>query len=160
MSSDTISKTAKNTIDSPPSEKVLVSSEPERKRAPKISVCDSSGACAPAGVPREFLPQGFIREPEGLNFDPAQTGPSSLTATVGTVGNVTVTYDTSLGASGLILAQQFLAVAHRPYIDMNTFFGINGGPVTVVISALGGKTDGSAGAYHYGCDFTSGGTLY
>jgi acylphosphatase len=119
-------------------------------------VCDTSGACGPVGVPREFLPQGATRSRSGSML----TGDPSLTATVGTVGSITVTYDTSLGAKGLALAQQFLGVALRPYIDMETFFGIKGGAVTVVIEALSGATDGSAGAYHNGCDFTSGGTLF
>ena len=71
-----------------------------------------------------------------------------------------MSYDPALGAQGLTLAQRFLAVCHRPYVDMEVFFSIAGGNVQVVIAALSGRTDGGAGAYHYGCDFTSGGTLY
>src|SRR6202023_3564561 len=41
-----------------------------------------------------------------------------------------------------------------------TFFGIAGGAVEVIVAPLSGKNDGSGGAYHYGCDFTSGGVLY
>ena len=50
--------------------------------------------------------------------------------------------------------------ANRPYLDMESFFGINGGAVQVIIAPLSGNNDGSGGAYHYGCDFVSGGTLY
>jgi hypothetical protein len=47
-----------------------------------------------------------------------------------------------------------------PYRDMEFFFGVAGGAVTVVIAPLSDANDGSGGAYHYGCDFTSGGVLY
>jgi hypothetical protein len=79
---------------------------------------------------------------------------------VGVVGNVTVSYDPSLGAPGLALAKQMLDVVAAPYKDMQTFFGIPGGPVTVIIVPKGGANDGTGGAYHYGCDFTSGNVLY
>lgn len=111
---------------------------------------------------REFLPKGAVRKqrtPEqmaavaGMAFDYPATK-------VGTVGNVTVYYDPSLGTSGLSLADRLLNEVNRPYQDMETFFGISGGTVDVVIVPLSGKNDGSGGAYHRGCDFTSGGTLY
>ena len=79
---------------------------------------------------------------------------------VGVTGNVTVAYDAALGAQGLSLAQQVLNAVTGPYNDMQSFFGIAGGAVEVVIAPLSGKNDGSGGAYHYGCDFTSAGVLY
>ena len=134
---------------------------------------DSSGSCGPIGVPREFAPEGFVRElvkgaarehqAESLARDLGGAPPLGLdfpATVVGTTGKVTVSYDPALGAQGLTLAQRFLAVCNRPYIDMEVFFGITGGNVQVVIASLGGRTDGGAGAYHYGCDFASGGTLY
>jgi hypothetical protein len=111
---------------------------------------------------REFLPQGakrMERSPEQL----AAAAPFRLdypAQQVGVVGNVTVAYDPSLGDQGLTLAQQLLNSVTGPYNDMQTFFGITGGAVEVVIAALSGNNDGSGGAYHYGCDFTSGGVLY
>jgi hypothetical protein len=35
-------------------------------------------------------------------------------------------------------------------------FGTTGGPVSVIVFALGGATDGSGGADHMGCDYTTG----
>jgi hypothetical protein len=79
---------------------------------------------------------------------------------VGVVGNITVSYDAALGAQGLALAQQLLGAVSWPYNDLQVYFGIAGGNVQVVIAPLSGNNDGSGGAYHYGCDFTSGGVLY
>src|SRR5262249_42834736 len=78
---------------------------------------------------------------------------------VGTVGQITVEYATSLGQNGQTLAQQLLAVVDPPYTEMASFFGVAGGAVTVVVAPLSGQNDGSGGAYHYGCHFTSGGVL-
>src|SRR5208283_317441 len=79
---------------------------------------------------------------------------------VGVVGHITVSYDPSLGGQGLTLATQMLAVVSAPYQQMQSNFATTGGPVTVVVAPLSGNNDGSGGAYHYGCDFTSGGVLY
>jgi hypothetical protein len=79
---------------------------------------------------------------------------------VGVAGNVTVSYDAALGAPGQAIAQQLLNAVAAPYDDIQTFFGIAGGSVEVVIAPLSDANDGSGGAYHYGCDFSSGGTLY
>jgi len=111
---------------------------------------------------REFLPPGGQRQPltpeqvasaaaSGLDYPATQ---------VGVVGNITVSYDSSLGAPGLALAQQLLSAVSGPYNDLQTFFGISGSAVQVLIAPLSGKNDGSGGAYHYGCNFTSGGVLY
>jgi hypothetical protein len=51
-------------------------------------------------------------------------------------------------------------VAEAPYHDMEAYFGVTGGQVNVVVAPLSGRNDGSGGAYHRGCDFSSGGTLY
>jgi hypothetical protein len=110
----------------------------------------------------ELLPHGGTRKersaeqiaaaaPLGLDYPATQ---------VGVVGNITVSYDPALGAQGLALAQQMLTSVAGPYTEMQEFFGIAGGAVNVVIAPLSGNNDGSGGAYHYGCDFTSGGVLY
>jgi hypothetical protein len=75
-------------------------------------------------------------------------------------GNVTVYYDPSLGAPGADIAQQILNRADQTYSDCQAFFSIPGKPVNVIIAAVNGATDGSGGAYHYGCNFDQGGTLY
>jgi len=111
---------------------------------------------------RELLPNGGKRKartPEeivavfGTSFDYPVTQ-------VGVAGNVTVYYDASLGGQGLALAQQLLNAATGPYNDMRTFFGISGSAVQAVVAPLSGNNDGSGGAYHYGCDFAAGSTLY
>jgi len=111
---------------------------------------------------REFLPPGGKRKartPEQiaaaapLSFDYAPTQ-------VGVVGEVTVSFDESLGPPGLALAQQLLSAVAGPYNDMQVFFGIAGSAVEIIIAPLSGKNDGSGGAYHHGCDFGTGGVLY
>ena len=105
---------------------------------------------------REFLPPAFVRKP----VEAAAAGLDYPSTEVGTAGNISVYYATSLGSSGETLAKELLGVVTGHYNDMETLFGVSGAAVTVVVAPLSGKNDGSGGAYHYGCDFTSGGTLY
>ncbi|HUA93612.1 MAG TPA: hypothetical protein VL991_13660 [Terracidiphilus sp.] len=112
---------------------------------------------------REFLPSGVTRPPrtaEQIAAAVATPGFDYPVTQVGVTGNITVSYDPSLGAQGLTLAQQLLNVVAGPYQQMQSVFGLAGGAVTVVVSPLSGKNDGSGGAYHHGCDFNSGGVLY
>jgi hypothetical protein len=119
-------------------------------------------APAPAAPIREFLPSEAIRAvPSAEQLNATQPLGFDYPATqVGVSGQVTVSYDSALGASGLALAQNLLKVVAAPYQQMMSIFGIAGGPVTVIVSPLSGKNDGSGGAYHYGCDFSSGGVIY
>jgi hypothetical protein len=84
------------------------------------------------------------------------------TQPVGTTpdGNVTLYYDPSLGPRGAQLAQQLLTTVGQTYADCQTFFNIPGQPINVIIAAVNNMTDGSGGAYHNSCLFTSGGNLY
>jgi len=111
---------------------------------------------------RELLPIGGKRKQRSSEEIAAAAGSGFdyPVTEVGVTGNVTVYYDASLGAPGLSLAQQLLKAVTGPYNDMQTFFGITGSPVAIVIAPLSGNNDGSGGAYHYGCEFTTGGTLY
>ena len=90
-----------------------------------------SGEAAPTN--REFLHTDFVRKPPeeaavaGLDY------PSTL---VGTVGNITVYYATSLGASGQTLATAMLGRVIGPYSDMEAWFGVSGAPVAVGNSIL------------------------
>src|SRR5438876_131400 len=70
-------------------------------------------------------------------------------------GNVTVYYDPSLGPPGASLAQQILASAAQTYSECQAFFNVPGQPVNVIIAPVNGPTDGSGGAYHYGCNFVA-----
>jgi len=117
---------------------------------------------APTANLRELIPPGGRRKtrsmdqinlaaPMGLDYPVTQ---------VGVAGSITVYYDPSLGSQGQALAQQMLNAVSGPYNDMQADFGVAGGATSVVIAPLSGKNDGSGGAYHYGCDFTSGGVLY
>jgi hypothetical protein len=106
---------------------------------------------------REFLP------PEASRTLPDRAGRLGLdypSTEVGSAGNITVSYATSLAADGQTLAQALLDRVTAAYDDMETSFGIPGAAVTVIVAPLSGNNDGSGGAYHWGCDFATGGTLY
>lgn len=105
----------------------------------------------------EFLHPTFVREPGAAA---AAGGFDYASKRVGVAGKVTVYYATSLHSAGHKLAKSMLRAVASPTNDMASFFGIPGQPVNVVVAPLSGKNDGSGGAYHYGCDFASGGTLY
>jgi hypothetical protein len=77
-----------------------------------------------------------------------------------TDGKVTVLYDPSLGPQGQTLAQQIFANAAQTYADSQAFFEIPGQPVNVIIAPVNGATNGTGGAYHYGCNFVAGSDLY
>src|ERR1022692_3616675 len=112
-------------------------------------------------VNREFLPSVAARQERTLaQMATAEPGFDYPFTQVGVTGNITVGYDPALGQQGLSLATQMLGAVGDPYSDMETYFGIAGGAVTVIVAPLSGKNDGSGGAYHGGCDFTSGGVLY
>ena len=64
---------------------------------------------------------------------------------VGVAGNITVYYDPDLGSEGEGLATNFLSLVTAPYEDMETYFGITGGPVSVVIAPLSKSHDGNGG---------------
>lgn len=69
---------------------------------------------------------------------------------------MTVYVDPSLGAPALQNAKDLLAAAGTVVQENNAIFGITGGPVDVIVFALNGQTDGTGGADHDGCDFTTG----
>jgi hypothetical protein len=76
-----------------------------------------------------------------------------------TNGLVTVYVDPTLGQPALQNAQDLVNDANR-VTDANTgFFGTPTGAVSVIIFALDGKTDGTGGADHTGCDFTTGAAI-
>jgi len=117
---------------------------------------------APGASLRELIPLGGRRKERSMDqiTSAARMGLDYPVTQVGVVGNITVYYDPALGSQGLALAQQMLHAVSAPYNDMQTDFGVAGGATSVVIAPLSGRNDGSGGAYHYGCNFTSGGVLY
>jgi len=74
-------------------------------------------------------------------------------------GRVTVFVDASLGKKALQNGRDLVADADRVATANDAIFGTRGGPVSVIVFALGGATDGSGGADHMGCDFTTGAAI-
>src|ERR1700730_207135 len=71
-------------------------------------------------------------------------------------GRVTVYVDPSLGQPALQNAQDLVNDADRVVAVNDGIFGTTGGPVNVIVFALDGNTDGTGGADHMGCDYTTG----
>jgi hypothetical protein len=72
---------------------------------------------------------------------------------------VTVFVDPALGQPGLQNAQDLVNDGDRVANANDALFGTTGGPVSVIVFALDGETDGSGGADHMGCDFTTGAAI-
>jgi len=72
---------------------------------------------------------------------------------------VTVYVDPSVGNQGLQNAQDLLNDAERVVTANDDIFGNTGGPVSVIVFALGGATDGTGGADHMGCDYSTGNAI-
>jgi hypothetical protein len=88
---------------------------------------------------------------------PSYKGTSQLVGT--STSGVTVYVDPTLGAPALQNAQDLLAAADRVVQQNNAIFAINGGPVDAIVFALNGATDGTGGADHNGCDFSTGNAI-
>jgi hypothetical protein len=66
---------------------------------------------------------------------------------------LTVYVDPTLGQPALQNAQDLVDDADRVVVANDAIFGTTGGPVSVIIFALNGATDGTGGADHYGCNY-------
>src|SRR5579872_4842490 len=89
---------------------------------------------------------------------PSYTGTSEFVGTSAS-GRVTVYVDPTLGAPALQNAQDLVGDGDRVANANDALFGTTGGPVSVVVFALGGATDGTGGADHMGCDYTNGAAI-
>src|SRR3984957_8835939 len=89
---------------------------------------------------------------------PSYTGTSQFVGTSPS-GRVTVYVDPTLGDPALQNAQDLVADADRVVAANDQLFGTTGGPVSVIVFALGGATDGTGGADHMGCDYTTGAAI-
>jgi len=89
---------------------------------------------------------------------PSYQGTSQFVGTSAS-GRVTVYVDPTLGAQGLQNAQDLLNDADRVATANDAIFGTAGGNVSVIVFALGGATDGTGGADHGGCDYSSGAAI-
>lgn len=90
---------------------------------------------------------------------PSYTGTSEFVGTSPS-GRVTVYVDPTLGDPGVQNAVDLVNDADRVVTANDAqIFGAAGGPVNVIIFALGGATDGTGGADHLGCDYTTGAAI-
>jgi hypothetical protein len=89
---------------------------------------------------------------------PSYTGTSQYVGT-SPVAMVAIYVDPSLGAPALQNAKDLLADADRVAAANNAIFGVPGDPVSVIVFALGGQTDGTGGADHDACNYTTGGAI-
>src|ERR1700680_1835989 len=74
-------------------------------------------------------------------------------------GRATVYVDPTLGAPALQNAQDLVNDADRVADANDAIFGTTGGAVSVIVFALGNATDGTGGADHMGCDYTTGAAI-
>jgi hypothetical protein len=89
---------------------------------------------------------------------PSYTGTSQFVGASPT-GRVTVYVDPSLGPQGQQNAEDLVGDADRVVAANDALFSTAGGPVSVIVFALDGATDGTGGADHMGCDYTSGAAI-
>lgn len=89
---------------------------------------------------------------------PSYQGTSHLVGTSPS-GRVTVYVDPSLGQQALTNAQDLLNDADRVVTANDNIFGTTGGSVSAIVFALGAATDGTGGADHNGCDYTTGNAI-
>ena len=74
-------------------------------------------------------------------------------------GRVQVYVDPTLGQPALQNAQDLVNDADRVVTANDALFGTTGAPVSVIVFALGGATDGTGGADHLGCDYATGAAI-
>ena len=89
---------------------------------------------------------------------PSYTGTSQLVGTSSS-GRVTVYVDPTLGQQGLQNAQDLLNDADRVVTANDQIFGTTGGAVSAIVFALGGATDGTGGADHMACNYSTGNAI-
>jgi hypothetical protein len=89
---------------------------------------------------------------------PSYTGVSQYVGTSPT-GRVTVYVDASLGQPALQNAHDLVNDADRVVAANDAVFGTTGGPVSIIVFAMDGNTDGTGGADHGGCDYTTGAAI-
>jgi hypothetical protein len=89
---------------------------------------------------------------------PSFTGNSQVVG-ISPSGRVTVYVDSALGAAALQNAQDLVNDADRIVTANDGIFGTTGGPVSVIVFALGNATDGTGGADHMGCDYNVGAAI-
>lgn len=94
----------------------------------------------------------------GFDFPTSLVGTSTWTGSDGKP--VTIYYDPATGQNGLQAAQFVASFIDQLMAYNDATFGVRGQGGNIIIAAVGGATDGSGGAYHYGCSFSQGGDWY
>ena len=89
---------------------------------------------------------------------PSYTGESQFVGTSQS-GRVTVFFDPTLGQPAMQNAQDLVRDADRVVAANDAIFGTDNGSTNVIVFALAGKLDGSGGADHNGCDYTTGAAI-
>ena len=89
---------------------------------------------------------------------PSYTGTSQFVGSTPS-GRLNVYVDPTLGQPALQNAQDLISDADRVANANDKIFGTIGGPVSVIVFALGGRTDGTGGADHMGCDYVTGAAI-
>ena len=95
--------------------------------------------------------------PAGGPAWPSFSGTAELVGT--SSRQVSVYVDPAVGAEGRQNAQDLLAAADGVMAQNDAIFAITGGPVDVVVFALNGASDGTGGADHGGCTFSTGNAI-
>ena len=103
-------------------------------------------------------PQAVRRDSPAPPQWPTYQGQSQFVGTSPS-GRVTVYVDPTLGQPGLQNAQDLVNDADRVVNANDQLFGTQGQPVSVIVYALDGRTDGTGGADHGGCDYNIGAAI-
>ena len=89
---------------------------------------------------------------------PSYTGTSHFVGTSPS-GRANVFVDPTLGQPGIQNAQDLVQDADRVATANDALFGTTGGTVNVIVFAIDGRTDGTGGADHMSCDYTTGNNI-
>lgn len=112
---------------------------------------------------QRIKPPRSTKTPLNINAPAAPAWPSykgtSQFVGISPSGRVTVYVDPTLGDQGLQNAQDLVNNADTVATQNDGIFGTTGGPVSVIVFALGGVTDGTGGADHMGCDYVNGAAI-
>jgi hypothetical protein len=115
------------------------------KHHPLRSISSAEGAAVAFGQPSPPVWPSFNGTSQFVGQSPS--------------GRVTVFVDPDLGQPALQNAQDLVNDADRVVTANDALFASVGGPVNVIVFALNGATDGTGGADHSGCDYTSGAAI-
>jgi len=129
-----------------------------RSKKPKKPAKPAPPRRHPFTPPSKAKAPSLVRDTPAAPSWPSYTGTSQFVGT-GAGGRVTVFVDPSLGKPALQNAKDLVGDADRVVTANDALFAAAGGPVSVIVFALNGATDGTGGADHLGCDYTTGAAI-